>query len=79
MELLSVWGADESVRDAGRALESARDVVWMTSLSGTLLRRIPAGSHADQRAQSHYLLPLHSGRARTDTSHPRAELGRSDA
>src|SRR5215470_2475889 len=43
MELMRVWGLEASVRDAWRALATARDVVWMTSLSGMLLRRIPAG------------------------------------
>lgn len=43
MEILRVWGLEASVRDAGRALAAARDVIWMTSLSGTVLRRIQAG------------------------------------
>ena len=48
MELLRAWGLDASVRDAGRALATARDVVWMTRLNGTLLRRIPAGGDPTQ-------------------------------
>ncbi len=43
MEIFRAWGLEASVRHAARTLANARDVVWMTSLTGTVLRRITAG------------------------------------
>jgi putative polyketide hydroxylase len=47
MELLRVWGLEDQVRTAGRALENATDVVWAESLVGPERRRVPAGGRRD--------------------------------
>jgi len=39
MEILRTWGLEHEVREAGRALENATDVVWAESLAGRELRR----------------------------------------
>ena len=43
MELLRSWGLENEVREAGRALENATEVVWAESLAGRELRRVAAG------------------------------------
>jgi putative polyketide hydroxylase len=43
MELLRTWGLEHDVREAGRALENATDVVWAESLAGREMRRVAAG------------------------------------
>jgi len=47
MELLRTWGLEREVREAGRALENATDVVWAESLAGRELRRVPAGGRRE--------------------------------
>ena len=38
MELLRTWDLEHEVREAGRALEKATEVVWAESLAGRELR-----------------------------------------
>jgi 2-polyprenyl-6-methoxyphenol hydroxylase-like FAD-dependent oxidoreductase len=47
MELLRTWGLEDKVRDAGRALERATDVVWAESLAGGEVRRVAAGGRRE--------------------------------
>lgn len=47
MELLRTWGLEDDVREAGRALQDATEVVWAESLAGRELRRVAAGGRRD--------------------------------
>ncbi|MHB8590257.1 MAG: FAD-dependent monooxygenase [Candidatus Dormibacteraceae bacterium] len=48
MELFRVWGLEASVRAAGAALETARDVVWATALVAEETRRAPYGGDPER-------------------------------
>jgi len=47
MELLRTWGLEDDVREAGRPLENATEVVWAESLAGRELRRVTAGGRRE--------------------------------